>query len=519
MPSSPDLNRIPGMAPASGARSRPDPGAPADPPAPAAAASTGPFARLRPDNAWARLGAPLGLPVSPTPLPAPRLVAVSESAAVALGIDPAGLGRPEALAVLAGAAGLPGGLALATPWGGHRDRAWAGRLGDLRAFLLADGVDAAGRPWALQLEGAGPTPFAGDGDGRLSLAAALREMLFTEALAGLGIPTIRALAVAASDAPGSDVDGSPAATLLRLAPGFVRFGHFEHLYYCGRHDALRVLADHVIRTWFPELRDAPHPYAGLLREVGLRTARLVAAWQAAGFCHGAIDTSTLSVLGLTMAAPSASFLEAYDADHTGAGKAAGPQAYAAQPAAAEWCCYRFGQAMLPLVGSIDQAQAALAPFRRSFGDELERLLRLRLGLAQARERDRALLDGLFAMLHRQHIDFPGFFQALAQVRSDDASGDHACRALCVEPAAFDAWVERYRARLREEGRDDRLRAAQMLQANPREALREARIEDAVRAEVDRRGGNPGEGPGTLGRLLRALARPFDGPATAAAQPD
>lgn len=476
--------------------------APSSRPEPAPLGS--PFARLRPDNAYARLGAPLGVPAVPTPLPSPRLVVASPAAAALLGIDAAALARPDVLAVLAGEAALAGGAPLATPWGGHRDGAWAGRLGDGHAILLGEALDTQGRRWALQLEGAGPTPLGCDGDGRISLRAALRELLCAEALAGLGIPSMRALAVLASGAPGRREDGTLPAVLVRLAPGFLRFGHFEHLYYCGRHDALRVLADHAIGTWFPALRDEPQPYAALLREVALRTARLVAAWQAAGFCHGAIDTSTLSVLGLSMAGPSSSFLETYDVAHAGGAARGGPHAYAAQPAAAEWCCYKFGQALLPLLGSVEQAQAALAPFRRVFADELERLLRARLGLAEARERDRALFEGLFGLLHEGRTDFPGFFRALAQVRSGDAAGDAACRALCAEPAAFDAWAARYRERLRQEGRDDRLRAAEMLQTNPRHVLRDGSVEAAVRAEAE-----GGRAAGAAARLLGALAHPFD----------
>lgn len=38
----------------------------------------------------------------------------------------------------------------------------------------------------------------------------------------------------------------------------------------------------------------------LVMEVALRNARMVAAWQVYGFCHGVINTDNVSVLGITI---------------------------------------------------------------------------------------------------------------------------------------------------------------------------------------------------------------------------
>ena len=457
-------------------------------------------------NRFARLGDPFVAPTAPVPLRAPRLLALSAEAARLLGLDPGELGGEGALELLAGNAPLPGGAPAVPVRGGHRFGAWAGRLGDAGSLLLGEAVAADGSALELRLDRAGAAPglaLPAAGGREAAIRAALRAFLGSEALHGLGIPTTRALAVLAS-APGQDA-AADAAVLLRLAPSFVSFGHFEHFYFCGRHDALRVLADHLIDAAFPELRAEPQPCFALLRETTLRTARLVAAWQAAGFCHGLMHTDSMSMLGLTMDHGPFAFMEGFDAHRiANPDDTDGRYAWAAQPGVGERNCAALAQAMLPLVGSTDEAQAAIAPYRRVFTAELERLLRERLGLLEEGRDDRALFDALFALLHENRADFPRFFRGLAELRSGDDTGDGACRALCVDKERFDAWAAQYRQRLRQEARDDAQRAAAMLRANPARILRARDIEDAVQAAA-----GPEPDLDAIARLQQWLARPFD----------
>src|SRR5690606_6521331 len=133
--------------------------------------------------------------------------------------------------------------------------------------------------------------------------------------AALGIPTTRALCVVGSDHPVYRETVETAAVVTRLSPTFVRFGSFEYFYYYDRHAQLRELADYVIARFYPELRDAPQPYRALLATVAERTARLIARWQAVGFCHGVLNTDNMSILGLTIDYGPFGFLDAFDANH------------------------------------------------------------------------------------------------------------------------------------------------------------------------------------------------------------
>jgi serine/tyrosine/threonine adenylyltransferase len=57
-----------------------------------------------------------------------------------------------------------------------------------------------------------------------------------------------------------------------MAPSFVRFGSFEFFYWRNQHDELRLLADYVIDTFYPECRaagDGARPYLALIEAVAV----------------------------------------------------------------------------------------------------------------------------------------------------------------------------------------------------------------------------------------------------------
>ena len=246
-------------------------------------------------NSFARLGPGFYTELQPTPLPSPYWVSRSQALARELGLADQWLESAEALEVLTGNRGMAGSRPLASVYSGHQFGVWAGQLGDGRAILLGDLQTPAGTQ-EIQLKGAGRTPYSRMGDGRAVLRSSIREFLASEAMHGLGIPTTRALCVTGSDAPVRREDIETAAVVTRTSPSFIRFGHFEHFSYSNQHDRLKTLADYVIDGFYPACREAKQPYAALLEAVSERTARLMAAWQAIGFCHGVMNTDNMSIL-------------------------------------------------------------------------------------------------------------------------------------------------------------------------------------------------------------------------------
>ncbi len=469
---------------------------------------------LRWSNRFATLGAAFHVALAAEPLPAPHWVARSRGCADQLGLAADWWECDDALDVFSGNALWPGMQPLASVYSGHQFGVWAGQLGDGRALWLGE-VDAPGGPMEVQLKGSGLTPYSRMGDGRAVLRSSIREFLCSEAMHGLGIPTTRALCVTGSALPVRRETFETAAVVTRVAPSFIRFGHFEHFAHHDQHAALARLADFVIDHHYPQCRDAAQPVAALLEAVTLRTAELMAQWQAVGFCHGVMNTDNMSILGLTIDYGPFGFLDAFDPGHVcNHSDPQGRYAFARQPNVALWNLHALAQAMLPLLGTPDEASeralAALAPYRTAFPRALLSHMAAKLGLAAADESARTLVDDLLRLLAADSADLTITMRRLADFDSAPAARNEALRDLFLDRPAFDAWALRYAQRLRQESSIDAERRERIRRVNPRVVLRNHLAETAIRRAVE---GDFSE----VERLLEVLARPFAEPVEPSAQ--
>ena len=454
---------------------------------------TNSFAAL-PESFYSRL--------EPTALPDPYLVAISPSVAELLGVDEAEFSRPEVIAAFAGNRMLPGSDPLAAVYSGHQFGAWAGQLGDGRAILLGE-VQTASGPHELQLKGSGLTPYSRMGDGRAVLRSSVREFLCSEAMAALGIPTSRALCLIGSDEQVYRETPETAAVVTRVAPGFVRFGSFEHWSRLNRPQELQVLADYVMRRHYPHLLDAPNPCLALLEEVIRRTARLIAQWQAVGFMHGVMNTDNMSILGLTLDYGPFGFMDAFDSQHVcNSSDHEGRYAYNMQPQVAHWNCYALAEALLPLIGNVDQAQEALAKFRPEYLAGINDLLHRKLGLNQHLPEDGGLIDRMFLLMQQNRVDFTLFFRRLCDFQLDAPATVANIRDLFVDLLAFDDWVAQYRRRLQQENSNDIARKLAMRATNPKYILRNYLLQVAIEKAQQKDFSE-------VRKLMLVLERPFD----------
>jgi uncharacterized protein YdiU (UPF0061 family) len=451
------------------------------------------LAALRAGCSFASLPRGFYAQVDPRPLRGPRLLHANPDAAALIGLDAAALRSPEFLALCSGGGRLGDVPPLATAYSGHQFGVWAGQLGDGRAHLLGD-VRTPGGAWEIQLKGSGRTPYSRMGDGWAVLRSSVREYLASEAMAGLGIPTTRALALAASDDPVVRETVETAAVVTRLAPSFVRFGHFEH--WGHSHHEQKALLDYVVDHWYPECRetaggeaDVPATACRLLSEVTRRTARLIAQWQLAGFCHGVMNTDNMSILGLTLDYGPYGFMDAFQADHVcNHSDTAGRYAWNAQPAVARWNLYRLAGSLLVLGCEAPALEACLAPFEAEFLDAYRAGLARKLGLDAWRPDDAALEDDWWNLLHAQRADFTLAFRRLSGADRDAGPW----LALFADPAPARAWLDRYLARRAGQGGDAAARRAAMDRANPLYVLRNHLAQRAIEAaqrgdasEIDR----------------------------------
>ena len=451
----------------------------------------------------AGLGDKFSLPQLPQALPDPHWVARSDALANTLGVA-AWMRSDDALTLLAGNA-LPSGVPpRATVYSGHQFGVWAGQLGDGRALLLGEWANPQGHLLEVQIKGGGLTPFSRMGDGRAVLRSSIREFLCSEAMHALGIPTTRALAVAGSPQPVRRETIETAAVVTRVAPSFIRFGHFEHFTHTASDvDALRQLTNAVIDRYYPAARDTRNPVAAMLEEVTRRTAAMVAAWQAVGFCHGVMNTDNMSILGLTIDYGPFGFLDAFDPAHIcNHSDHQGRYAYARQPNVAFWNLHALAQALLPLFAEQDEALAALEPYRQVFPERLNANMRAKLGLLGAHEEDTALVDDFMRLLATDRVDFTIAFRRLASFSTGAGAANGPVRDLFIDRIAFDAWANRYQQRLANEQSADNERAARMNRVNPKFVLRnhlaQAAIEAAQRGDF-----------APTQTLLKVLESPFD----------
>jgi uncharacterized protein YdiU (UPF0061 family) len=438
----------------------------------------------------------------PTPLPDPYFVAASGPAAKLVGIDPADLADPGYVAAFTGNKVPARSQPLSAVYSGHQFGSWAGQLGDGRAILLGELATADG-PMELQLKGAGLTPYSRMGDGRAVLRSSIREFLCSEAMFALGIPTTRALVVTGSNKPVVRENIETSAVVTRMAPSFVRFGSFEHWYYRDKQDELRTLADYVINTFYPELVAAENPVKALLAEVTRRTARMIAHWQAVGFMHGVMNTDNMSILGLTLDYGPFGFMEAFDPNHIcNHTDQQGRYSYSNQVPVGHWNCYALANALLPLIGGVEDAQDALDVYQPEFARKLDELLHAKLGLATTQDDDRLLFDDMFKLMAGNHVDFTLFFRRLGDLQVDAPERDAALRDQFLDREAFDAWALKYRARLRQENSVDATRREAMNRTNPKYVLRNYLAQVAI--EQAQNGDYSG-----VHKLLAVLERPFD----------
>jgi serine/tyrosine/threonine adenylyltransferase len=425
-------------------------------------------------------------PWQAAPASAPQLLVLNEGLAAELGVDPAALREPEGVDLLVGTAAPDGSTPIAQAYAGHQFGGYSPRLGDGRALLLGEVLDADGRRRDLHLKGSGRTPFARGGDGKAAVGPMLREYVIGEAMHALGIPTTRALAVVATGDPVARETLLPGAVLTRVAASHLRVGTFQYAAALQDPALLTRLADYAIARHHPEAAEAEQPYLAFFERVLIAQAELIARWMGVGFIHGVMNTDNMTISGETIDYGPCAFMDAYDPatvfssiDH------GGRYAYANQPPVAQWNLARLAEALLPLLDSDQDAAIAKAmQVLDTFPDRYEAAhraqMRAKLGVRDAQAEDPELIDDLHALMLEHTLDFTATFRALG---SDGTI-----------PAVLGGWAERWLAR--DPDRDA------MARVNPVYIPRNHLVEEALTAAT----------AGDLepfDALTDALALPFD----------
>ena len=432
--------------------------------------------------------------VRPTPVAAPQLVAFAAEVAELINLESATCKSEEFAQVFSGNKLLTGMDSYATCYGGHQFGNWAGQLGDGRAINLGEIVNQQGKRWALQLKGAGPTPYSRRADGLAVLRSSVREFLCSEAMYHLGVPTTRALSLLLT---GEQVtrdmfyDGhpqeEPGAVVCRVAPSFIRFGSFQIFAWRNEIDLLRQLTDYTIRTDFPHLGEPSKTvYLQWFEEVCRRTAEMIVHWMRVGFVHGVMNTDNMSILGLTIDYGPYGWLENYDPDWTPNTTDAqgGRYRFGNQPQIALWNLVQLANAIYPLIGQAEPLEEVLQLYSDHYQQVWRKMMAQKLGLKKFETAtDLILTAELEKVLRLVETDMTIFYRKLADlvpvVSQDDDSLFVPLLDAYYQPEELtkvhkdqiNDWLRMYLKRVEQDGLSTAERRQRMNAINPKYVLR------------------------------------------------
>ncbi len=295
---------------------------------------------------------------------------------------------------------LPGNLPqpLALRYHGHQFRNYNPQIGDGRGFLFAQMRDAQGRLLDLGTKGSGQTPWSRDGDGRLTLKGAMREILATEIFSVIetGEELWR----------GDEPSPTRSAVLLRLSHGHIRIGTFQRLRANEERDHMEQLVAYCLETFPgpPPPGDAPgrdQPAIVLLHQVIERMADLAASYMVAGFVHGVLNSDNMNISGESFDYGPWRWLPVWDTSFTAAYfDHSGLYSFGRQPEAIHWNCGQLAIA-LRLLAETEPLVFALERFGPLYQAAMVRRFLWRLGVIPRRDdADLALVSAAEEHMHR-----------------------------------------------------------------------------------------------------------------------
>lgn len=423
--------------------------------------------------------------VAPIQTSNPSLIHVSKEMSDELGISEEDTQSKEFLDFVTGNTILDNSKPFAMCYAGHQFGNWAGQLGDGRAINLGEINN-----WAVQLKGAGPTPYSRSADGLAVLRSSIREYLCSEAMHHLGIPSTRALSLSLTgDQVLRDVlyNGNSAyekgAIVSRVAKSFLRFGSFE--IFAARNDIknLQVLVDFTINTHFKHLGEpSKKTYLKFFQEVTDKTLEMIIHWQRVGFVHGVMNTDNMSILGLTIDYGPYGWLEGFDFGWT-------PNTtdnqhkryrYGNQPNIGLWNLYQLANALYPLIEEAGPLESILETYKSGFEKKSQQMMRSKLGLYTEKETDIHLIQSLEDNLQASETDMTIFFRNLSKFNQD--APEQAIEIIKdafyvpneIQNGVLDGWNQWFRDyanRLKDEDISYDQRKERMNKVNPKYVLR------------------------------------------------
>ena len=452
------------------------------------------------------------VPVTPTAITAPQLVAHSRTLFNDLGLSDALAHDDQFLRLFSGDItvaqepmrpfGWATGYALSIYGTEYIQQCPFGTgngYGDGRAISVFEGVFNGSR-WEMQLKGGGPTPYCRGADGRAVLRSSVREFLAQDYMHALGVPTSRSLTLVVSPVEtvrrpwyspnSSSIDpdilvDNPAAITTRVAPSFLRVGQLELFARRARSQAhpdaweeLQMIVAHLIERNYRQEIDPSLDFSDQVLELaGLfrgRLTSLVAHWMRVGYCQGNFNGDNCAAGGFTLDYGPFGFCELFDPRFqpwTGGGE---HFSFFNQPLAAEANYQMFWAAIRLLLEGNVAARSKLDQIRDGFAgvmqQELEAMWASKLGLSRY---DAPLVNELLQLMVLSKADYTIFFRKLCDMPEQPAILKESFYLPSSEQldAQWILWLQRWRHHITS-SRDPKVASEAMKRVNPKITWRE-----------------------------------------------
>lgn len=461
---------------------------------------------FQPEQSYTKLSPLLASPCAPSPVAKPQWIAFNQALANQLEIPSAYHATEQGLQLYAGNQLPDWAQPHALAYAGHQFANFVPQLGDGRALLLTEVVNANQQRFDIQLKGAGRTPYSRGGDGRSAIGPVLREYLVSEAMHALNIPTTRALAAVATGEAVQRETAQPGAILTRVASSHLRVGTAQYVLGLKRYDLLKQFTDYVIERHYPTAANSANPYLDLLNQVIDKQAQLIAKWMSVGFIHGVMNTDNTALSGETIDYGPCAFMEAYNpAQKFSYIDRRGRYAYQNQPPIAMWNLARYAETLLPLLSennddteqAIQMATAAVEAFEGLYQGYYEQAMAAKIGHGQhaSAPSTQQLLERLLQLMQQQQVDFTLAFRYLG-----DTDSSRFIELFSQDITEAKTW---YQSWLASQGENDIASIKQaMNRVNPAVIPRNHRLEEVIQAAQNSGDLRP------FNRLLQALQQPF-----------
>ena len=419
--------------------------------------------------------------IKPERAPDPQMYWINDSLAAQLGLSSEWLSSSEALDLFSGRKNPEKYTPIAMAYAGHQFGHLSPQLGDGRAVLIGE-QQVSDRRFDIHLKGSGKTQYSRRGDGKSTLRAALKEVLFSEFLTACNIPSSRSLAVFTTGETVARQRTHPGAVLARSAQSLIRVGTFQFAALNGSSDDIRKLADYTINRL---MDPGTHSYADLLKYVLTSQARLIAQWMAIGFIHGVMNTDNMALSGETIDFGPCAMMERFRPDQVFSSiDHYGRYAWQNQADIGLWNLSRLAESLLPILDespekSLQLAEDILGLYPEIFRTAFREALLPKIGIEPRDDLPDGQVSALISALAEARLDYTLFFRALSDALH--LSTREPVLDLCENPMPMNKWLDQWDTLMAKQDREPDTVCEEMDAINPFYVPRLQWVEEALNA--------------------------------------